>query len=886
MIRPDVVMNQGFEETSLKSLVSTFILDNDGEVIGSSVSNGQTFTYPGKLENYEARVRYLDTRGKIMCEDFLRNVTITVTPRLNNAGILTTILSTNFTSSTSGNATMDFIDVDTKRTNPIQFAVWDPSIPSYTLSMKGFACNNSVYATVSNTIKVQHPQVTFLPDSSACPQAAYSLEDNMIDIMGPNPLYADKKGCSTAYNISSPYPAQYMFLQVYKDMKAFVSSLGGSSLYTLFHMSPILNCVQNATSTLCQNPFTTGTLSPNVNETIADFAGFGFFAAPYFSDSCDLDVSGGQIFRSNNYNYNTTIDDYLLVKGAQSEDLWVPVKKSVLTVNGLQGLCLTNDTVLPEDAHPCGMGLGIGTNRSHTHPWDVSSPSAMKFLDDSSWVDQPKAPVWNGTTNSTHLSLYLSSYVNVNGGVANEENLYWYVCPFPLENQWMMNVLGLKEFNSEGVCRTDNFVLGKDEKFGGGPLLATYYTYVGTDVALMIEFIPEALALVVLYKAVEFAVQAVKTAVADTSPKDFNGTPTLVYLTQFNPENSTIAYGANPNSNNSVYTAIWNPQASVDINLKDKDGGLLKKRITLIPRKTLLEVIPSPTPGPSLVYNSSSNEVTMKKSSDISRMVRYHVGLNNEGLNSFDDLDSIQFGIINIFKSGNVSASSSNGIYQVYNFSDVLSCRNCTPDDVIQGLYTVNYTNGKFSQTNIQVGADYYIPDVFSSPAYSTRCGDLEQSTIGSYHWSSFEILSTLMVKHVKKDGTESYWIPASTSFVSDDQKPMVSTYSRPDVPDFSLDCPLSYLEDGGCGLGINPFTHPWSKNGAFVTTWEPVETQLGKLVYNSNSHKEEEKNVFTKVTIHRNDTSNDDTVDTDSWTMCPNPFYETTDPASFYEFS
>jgi hypothetical protein len=852
-----------FEQPTSHERVAVFLVDEDGEIIGASEANRQVTTYPGKLESYGERVKILDPQGQVICDELLKGVTSSINPAKNSAKVLTTINATHFDDPKAGSNPMAFVDVNATKSNPVQFAIWDPTIESYTFSMQGTACGRA-YGPLKTQIKVQLPQITFKPELSKCPAANYSLVDNLVDITDPNPVYPSRNGCSNVYEINSTYPFQYQFLQIYKNTTGFVASPGGSTLVTLSMKDPTLYCVQNATSQVCQNfaNQTSGIISANTKVNARDFAEFAFFSAPYFSSVCNPNVTNPnntQLYKSSNYTYHIELDDYLLTKGSGLSDQWVPARNSVLKVDKLQGQCVRSLS-----NHPCGMGLGpnVHHNQSHIHPWNVSSsPNEIKFKEDAHWSRNSTQPVWYVTTNDTRGAIYATTYVTVDGQISDGENIYWYVCPWQTQ---LMGVVfrngkdvedygetsyfthGGRELSSEGIPFGTNLYVGVSYTFsliGSAFSYSTPWWWTGPN-----GFIQLSLNL--------------DCRCTKADPKDIDGNPSLIVSSDFSSTESSVLYGYEVVGRTEIKASIWSLIQPVTIALTGEYRSLFgtEKYTQKITANPLLSFGLKPASLESnidLKYVTDENLVTMKIPkgkfdvsvfSDVSRKTGALI----------DGLKSIEFGVLVLLKDGQISSSPGN--YDVFNLKQTVVSD--AAGNWLHGSKTVPTKLTESTDISVEVPS-LDGPGVFTAPFYTQSCDSSDTPTvINQYSWSDILIEEILLVKQHYSNGydLDSYWVPV--------EKIAIKLVGTP-----VLSCPQENIDKGGCGLGLDDYFNLWNSLPTPRSQVSYETTNMESVVYKQPLKKATSKQIYVSGEIVPVDSSTNGNGE-ESWIMCPNPAY------------
>lgn len=124
-------------------VIKTVVLNRDGTVASESLSSeggaagsGDALTltiYPGASTTINLISRVLE-EAVVVCEEKFTNATAFFVPEINSAGVFTVLQSTNFADPKSDGEVVWGYD---KHANPLVFAIWDPSINSYTITASG-----------------------------------------------------------------------------------------------------------------------------------------------------------------------------------------------------------------------------------------------------------------------------------------------------------------------------------------------------------------------------------------------------------------------------------------------------------------------------------------------------------------------------------------------------------------------------------------------------------------------------------------------------------------------------------------------------------------------------------------------------------------------------
>lgn len=813
-------------------------------------------TYPGKIQNYAVRVRIKSVIGAYdRCDESLKQASLSISPKINAAGYLTTILSTDFENASANNNTMQFIDVNSLK-NQTKFAIWDPSISSYSLSMTGGGgCKswiNMQNYTINSTIQVQLPNITFSSKASVCPQASYSLDDNVIGVWESNPLYPNKTGCSNVYDLSAPYTVQYKFLQVYNDTSGAAWSSEGSGLVTLSIKNPTLYCVQNTTSAICQNfASQTGAFIPaNTKVTATDFAGFEFFAAPYFSPVCNPNVTdnNNQLYKASRYVYHLEISNYLLTRGYGLNDQWVPVAKAALKIGELSGNCVRSAS-----DHPCGMGLGPDArhNQSHIHPWSVNATNST-FIQDVQWSNAPVPPSWTETTNDTRSALYVATYITADEHVPDDESVYFYACP------WQNTVMGIsfgKEGGTSSYGQGNNFIRGVEGLVGEAQLEVQDKK---AKLGVVTKYEVKGSVKVPSMHCNEWTCQSGFTnqdvsIVGNVTSYDFDDVLKRSVFCEsiFNSRESMIMddlHECNPSSGGVINFAVG---ASYP--------GTGKMTFKILVREGYDETQYTQSIRISC-ENPYKNVIPIRTSTSFTRSGQDNgtVGLEGWPTVTFSvepEINNVSYGVLTVSQGGSVSLYTPEGSQKIYDMEKVL----------VGPWPNSSVSTREDATDNVLVHSIMDYLTLSMGTAYEKSCGGNNHLLIDKFFWEPMKVYVLLMVLY---PGYKSYWAATNAYVEYETEADGFSFYcSQPPC------LPEAFQLMGNTSVS--------------ATTHLDGGISVKSLEYVVDEPKVENSILEYKVTIHRNDTSSSNYgEELDVWVMCPNPSYEMAEPASLYEFS
>lgn len=369
--------------------------------------------YPGQVVRLTGVSQVIDD-GVLVCEEPLREVTSFIAPELNGAGLKTTLQNTTFLDPMGrGDAQWGY----NTTSNPVGFALWDPSILQYNFTMTGKGCTdyNPEDQTVFFSLNVRHfsaQEMKLNTTRSVCPSVSYNPQSNKAGLLGANPVIANKTGCSIVYDIlSAPYVAQFGALQILSSgaMGVALDKNATQSVQILFEESSKIDCSKDSRGQY-KTISSIYSVPHGANTTVAYTSSPSVFLAPYYSSSCNSTSVPPKAVGSYNY-YGTDFDTYLMMKPQGAWDsLWVPVKKVSWSLDTLNAKCMTADAC----------GTGPNSNVSYVNPsWIVSGSSLAPKIDEK-WQSSATFPKWFGIVQESRDVVLMDGHPGKD---------YWYFCP-------------------------------------------------------------------------------------------------------------------------------------------------------------------------------------------------------------------------------------------------------------------------------------------------------------------------------------------------------------------------------------------------------------------------------------------------------------------------